>query len=104
MDVRSKVHGCTLKSTQTYATFWNTLWVIPGHMLQPFTHCVNSTGCMLGFGERLLLFGELVATLPYKCPLPSLLLHTILELWHAPRLPKLCELCDLERVVSLKEF
>jgi hypothetical protein len=45
-----------------------------------------------------------VATFPYKYPFPPLLLHAYSELWHAPRLPKLREPYNLERVVSLEEF
>ena len=70
----------------------------------PFYLLCKYTKRMLGFVGRSLFYRELVAALPYKYPLPYLLLHTILEFWHAPRLPELCELCDLERVVSLKKF
>ena len=73
-------------------------------MLHPFTYSVNSIGCTLGFDGHLLLFRELLVALSYKYPVPYLLLHTIPELWHAPRLPELCEPSDLERIVSLKEF
>jgi hypothetical protein len=45
-----------------------------------------------------------VATFPYKYPFPPLLLHAYSKLWHAPRLPKLREPYNLERVVSLEEF
>jgi hypothetical protein len=30
----------SVNSTQTYAIFWNTLWVIPGHTRQPLDWCV----------------------------------------------------------------
>ena len=70
--------------------------------MHPLDRYINSTRSMLGFGKRLLLFRVLVAALLYKYPIPTLLLHIIPDLSHAPRLPELCELCNLERVVSLK--
>jgi hypothetical protein len=100
-----------VNSTQTYAQKYMNVRYFLEYPLgntwkyaAPFYLLCNSTEHTLGFCRCLLLFRESVATLSYKDPLPSILLHTILELWHAPRLPKLCELCKLEKIVSLKEF
>ena len=57
--------------------------------------CTKSTRHTLGLAN---------ANLPYEYPLLSLLLQAIPDLWHALRLLELCELCDLERVMSLKGF
>jgi hypothetical protein len=43
LDVRLQiVHERTLGTTRTYATFWNTPWIIPRRTLQPLVRCVNS--------------------------------------------------------------
>jgi hypothetical protein len=64
----------------------------------------KSTGRTIGLADICCFFRELVALLNYKNPFPHLLLHAYLKPWHAPRLLELRESCNLERIVSLKEF
>jgi hypothetical protein len=46
----------------------------------------------------------LVALTTINTHFPLLLLHALPDPWHAPRLPKFRKPCNLERIVSLKEF
>jgi hypothetical protein len=66
-DVRSA--NRTSKRTwdhRTYATFWNTIWVMPGHTRHPLDHCTRTTGRMLGLPEVRYSVRELVANFPNK--------------------------------------
>jgi hypothetical protein len=69
----------SMNSIQTHATFWNNLWVIPGHIRQLFGPLCNNTGCMLGLGGHLLHFRELVVALPYNTLIPIQFSHTSLR-------------------------
>jgi hypothetical protein len=71
------------------------------HFLDRWT---NSTECKLGLADVCCFFRKLMATFPYKYPFPPFLLHAYLELWYTPRLSKLREPYNLERVVSFEKF
>ena len=57
-------------TTQTYATLWNTPWVILGRMRHPLDCWTNSIGCTLGLANVCCFFKELVTALSYKYPSP----------------------------------
>jgi hypothetical protein len=92
------------RTTQMYATFLNTLWLIPKRTRHPLDRWTNSTRRMLGLANVRCFFKELVATFPYKYPFPPLILHTHSKLLYAPRLLELRESHILGKIVSLGDI
>ena len=78
-------HGRTLDhkdvrgTTRTYATFWNTLWIISGCTMHHLDHCTNNTRCTLRLADVCCFFRELVATFPCKYPSTLLVLPSNCE-------------------------
>jgi hypothetical protein len=50
----------------TYATFWKTLWIIPGRTGHPLDQCAQTTGRTLGLPDIRCFVRELVADFLYK--------------------------------------
>jgi hypothetical protein len=53
-----------------YATFWSTLWVIPGRMRHPLNQCAKTTGRTLGLPDVRCSVRELVTNFSYKQTVP----------------------------------
>ena len=77
----------------TYATFWNTLWIIPGRTKQRLDYCVKVPDV------RPLVGGPLLSR-PINTTLPLRVLHEVLD---TPTLPKyfqsVSKCCEHVRVV-----
>ena len=68
--------------------FWNTLWIIPGHMRYPLDHYAKTTERTLGLPD-IRCSGSWWRTFPINRPFHlHLPMPILLTPWRAPRLPK----------------
>ena len=77
---------------RTYATFWNTLWLLPGRTRQPLDSCVIVPNVRPFGRTSITLPGELSVALSYKYLYPSTFFtsfQTPLGCWC--EFPKCCE-------------